>query len=238
MQSVNNIPYPKFRNRFVISILNEATNQPIYIAKDINQHVVATSGIIQTKNELADYPVIEVQFQDDANGMLSLMLQKNYEGAIEDYNQVLRLQEVSGIGIQPEVNPQTKVLMITKVLENTPAQKGGLKVGDQILAIDGQPTANLSLEKAINLLRGKTDTQVNLRIVHEGKNALNIILTRTPIINPIFAEVYYNRGLAYAQLGEKQGAREDFQKAADLYQQQNNIEQYKIVQKKLSELQQ
>ena len=78
MQSVNNIPYPKFRNRFVISILNEATNQPIYIAKDINQHVVATSGIIQTKNELADYPVIEVQFQDDANGMLSLMLQHLY----------------------------------------------------------------------------------------------------------------------------------------------------------------
>jgi C-terminal processing protease CtpA/Prc len=106
-----------------------------------------------------------------------------------------------------------------------------------VLEIDDKSTANLSLEEVVNLLRGKKGTQVTLRISRPGKGEFKVTLTREPIVNPQLAEVYYNRGLARLELKDKQGAREDLQKAADLYQQQNNIEMYQTALEKLKEIQ-
>ncbi|MCA2625903.1 MAG: tetratricopeptide repeat protein [Microcystis sp. M20BS1] len=78
---------------------------------------------------------------------------------------------------------------------------------------------------------------LTLRISRPGKGEFKVTLTREPIVNPQLAEVYYNRGLARLELKDKQGAREDLQKAADLYQQQNNIEMYQTALEKLKEIQ-
>lgn len=163
---------------------------------------------------------------------------KDYPKAVEDYNQVLlRVQEIIGIGTQIEINAQTKVATIVAVTNNLPAHKGGIKASDQILEIDGKPTANLSLEEVVNLLRGQKGTQVTLRISRQGKGEFKVTLTREQIIDPQLAEVYYNRGLAFLELKDKPRAREDLQKAADLYQQQNNSEMYKTALEKLKQIQ-
>ncbi|MDZ8260990.1 tetratricopeptide repeat protein [Nostoc sp. ChiQUE01b] len=162
---------------------------------------------------------------------------KQYKEAIEDYTQVLRPQEFSGIGVKTELNPQTKVLIVTEIIKNSPAQRGGLKPGDQILAIDGKSTTGMNLEQAVQLIRGKVGTSVKLRAIHADKSAFNVSIIRAQIFDSKFAEVYYNRGLAYAKQGDKQRASEDFQKSAELYQQQDNKEMYKIVMDKVRELQ-
>jgi regulator of sirC expression with transglutaminase-like and TPR domain len=43
-------------------------------------------------------------------------------------------------------------------------------------------------------------------------------------INPNYAQAYGKRGLARYQLGDKQGAINDLQKAAELFQQQGNTD--------------
>jgi tetratricopeptide (TPR) repeat protein len=45
-------------------------------------------------------------------------------------------------------------------------------------------------------------------------------------IYPDYAEAYKNRGTIKASLGQKQQALSDFQKAASLYKQENNLEEY------------
>ena len=45
-------------------------------------------------------------------------------------------------------------------------------------------------------------------------------------INPNYAHAYYNRGVARRDSGDKPGAIQDFQKAADLYQQQGDKDSY------------
>jgi tetratricopeptide (TPR) repeat protein len=45
-------------------------------------------------------------------------------------------------------------------------------------------------------------------------------------INPNLADAYYNRGEARSKLGNKQGAIQDFQKAADLFQKQGKKNNY------------
>ncbi|MUG97100.1 tetratricopeptide repeat protein [Scytonema sp. UIC 10036] len=69
-------------------------------------------------------------------------------------------------------------------------------------------------------------------------NALDIILTREPIaIDTRFAEVFYHRSLAYVQMKDKQKARQDFQKAADLYKQQGKTKDYQNALAKIKQLQ-
>jgi tetratricopeptide (TPR) repeat protein len=45
-------------------------------------------------------------------------------------------------------------------------------------------------------------------------------------LNPNDALVYYNRGVARRDSGDKPGAIQDFQKAADLFQQQGDKDSY------------
>lgn len=163
---------------------------------------------------------------------------KEYQKAIADYNQILLAQEFSGIGVQIEINAQTKLPTITKILDNSPAQKSGLKPGDQILVIDGKSTTNLNLDQVIKLVRGQTGTQINLEISRPIDNKLKITATRAPVaVDNKFADVYYHRGLAKMQIKDRQGARQDLQKAADLYQQQGNTKDYQNVLTKIKELQ-
>ncbi|HYX13334.1 MAG TPA: tetratricopeptide repeat protein [Nostoc sp.] len=194
------------------------------------------------KGALADYSEVIRLKPDDADAYYNRgqarAQMKDYKGAVKDYDQILGSQEISGIGVQTEINSQTKLPTVSKVIENSPAQKGGVKTGDQILAIDGQSTVNLSLEQVIKLIRGQTDTQVSLQINRPGKNNLNITLTRMPIaVDTKFADVYYHRGLARIQIKDNPGARQDFQKAADLYKQQGKAGDYQKVMAKIRELQ-
>ena len=87
-------------------------------------------------------------------------------------------EEFSGVGFNIEFNQDTKFLTVVKVLENSPAKKAGIKVGDQILAIDGNSTTDMSLDYNINLLRGEAGTKVVLKIVRQGNDAFDVTITR------------------------------------------------------------
>ncbi len=72
----------------------------------------------------------------------------------------------SGIGM--EVGIKDKVLTVISPLKDTPAYKANIKPGDKILKIDTTVTSNLSIDKAIKLMRGPEGTTVTLLILHEG----------------------------------------------------------------------
>ena len=55
-------------------------------------------------------------------------------------------------------------------------------------------------------------------------------------LNPNYANAYYNRGLAYQQLGENQRALADFREAARLYQQQGNTTGYQKANDRIRQL--
>jgi len=72
----------------------------------------------------------------------------------------------SGIGI--EVGIKDKVLTVIAPLKDTPAYRAGIKSGDKILKIDETITTDLSIDKAVKLMRGQKGTPVTLTIFHEG----------------------------------------------------------------------
>lgn len=74
--------------------------------------------------------------------------------------------EFEGLGI--EITLENGVLTIISPIEDTPAFKAGLKPGDKIIKIDGEPTKNITLIKAVKKMRGPRDSKVTLTIMREG----------------------------------------------------------------------
>lgn len=79
-------------------------------------------------------------------------------------------EELSGNfeGIGAEIGIRNNRLAIIAPLSGTPADRAGLKAGDLILAIDDEDTTNISLDYAVNQIRGEKGTQVVLTIFTEG----------------------------------------------------------------------
>ncbi len=72
-----------------------------------------------------------------------------------------------GIGV--EVGIKNKVLTVIAPLKGTPGEKAGIKSGDKILKINNIVTADLTIDKAIKLIRGERGTTVTLTIFREGE---------------------------------------------------------------------
>lgn len=72
----------------------------------------------------------------------------------------------SGIGI--EIGEKDGILTIIAPLKGTPADKAGILSGDKILKIDGKDTSTLTVDQAVDLMRGKNGTSVTLSIGRVG----------------------------------------------------------------------
>lgn len=85
--------------------------------------------------------------------------------------------EFGGIGV--EVMPENGFMKVISPLDDTPAAKVGIKAGDLIVRIDNKLVKNMTIEQAINLIRGKKGTQVSLTIIRKSETKpLNLKLTR------------------------------------------------------------
>lgn len=87
-----------------------------------------------------------------------------------------------GIGLQMGV--KNKQITAISPIKGTPAEKAGLRPGDMILAVDKKPTADLSIDEVVNMIRGPKDTKVTLTISREGTEAKDIEITRAIIKVP------------------------------------------------------
>ncbi|WP_016854144.1 S41 family peptidase [Halomonas smyrnensis] len=77
--------------------------------------------------------------------------------------------EFGGVGI--EVGKRDGQLTVITPIDDTPASRAGLQAQDVILRIDDTPTEGMSLQEAVDLMRGEPGTDIRLTIMREGENA-------------------------------------------------------------------
>lgn len=75
--------------------------------------------------------------------------------------------EFGGLGI--EVGMEDGFVRVITPIDDTPAQRAGVKAGDLITKLDEQAVQGLSLNEAVDLMRGKPGSKVVLTIVREGE---------------------------------------------------------------------
>lgn len=71
----------------------------------------------------------------------------------------------SGVGM--EVGIRDNGITVISPLPNSPAKEAGILSGDRVLQIDGQSTAGMSIDEAVNLIRGPKGSPVKLLVQHE-----------------------------------------------------------------------
>lgn len=71
-------------------------------------------------------------------------------------------------GVGMEIAIKDKILTVVAPLKNTPAERAGIKAGDQILKIDKLYTGGMTVEEAIKHIRGPRGTMVTLVVKRNG----------------------------------------------------------------------
>ncbi|MCD6102926.1 MAG: S41 family peptidase [Thermotogaceae bacterium] len=96
-----------------------------------------------------------------------------YYNAEESEEQALEMEgEYGGLGIEVTYDSQYRAVKIISPMYGTPAWRAGLKSGDIIVEIDGEPVSEMLYMEAVRKLRGQVGTTVNIKVVREGESDL------------------------------------------------------------------
>ena len=84
-----------------------------------------------------------------------------------------------GLGI--EVTMESGVVKIISPMDDTPAFKAGLKPGDYIVSIDDQPVVGMTLNDAVDKMRGKIGSKIKLTIRRFNQKPFDVTIVREEI---------------------------------------------------------
>ncbi len=102
------------------------------------------------------------------NGMLTSLDPHSSYIAANDFEdmQVQTKGEFGGLGI--EVTQEEGFIKVVSPMDGTPADKAGIKSGDFITQVNGESVMGLTLDQAVDMMRGPVGSEIIVTIVREG----------------------------------------------------------------------
>ncbi|MBR1648989.1 MAG: S41 family peptidase [Alphaproteobacteria bacterium] len=127
--------------------------------------------------EVSDQKLIE----SAVNGMLSSL---DPHSSFLDAKSFKYLNEQTqgkfgGLGI--EVTMENGVVKVVSPIDDTPAFRAGIKPGDYIISLDGTPVIGMTLNEAVEKMRGKVGTRIKLTIRRANEKPFDVNLKREEI---------------------------------------------------------
>lgn len=105
----------------------------------------------------------------------------------------------SGIGAELGKDSDGNLQVIAPI-QGTPAAKAGLKAQDLIASINGVSTSGISVDNAVNKIRGPAGSKVTLQIVRDHSQTLNLTITRQNITVPTVTSKILPSNIGYLQI--------------------------------------
>ncbi len=205
-------------NKAAGKIVGEKNQEPTY-NKDVNFNLY-WNVLESVKNKFVAQPVNEVKlFYGSLAGMVA-SLGDPYSVFLEPQISKEFHQELSGefFGIGAEVGIKNDQLTIIAPLEDSPAERAGLKSIDKIMAIDGLLTSGMPLDEAVSKIRGPKGTIVKLSISRNGLAKLQeFFITRDKIvIKTVRLSFHENNKIAYIKISQfNEDTLADFNRTVD-----------------------
>lgn len=107
----------------------------------------------------------------------------------------------SGVGAQLGLDSDNNIEVIAPI-NGSPADKAGLKARDIISAINNTSTAGMSIDQAVNAIRGPKGTQVTLKVIRDKAQQLSIVITRDDISVPSVTSKMLDNNIGYIQINQ------------------------------------
>lgn len=136
------------------------------------------------------------------NAIIGMLTQLDPHSAYLDKSAFEELQtntsgEFGGLGI--EVGMEDGFVKVISPIDDTPAQRAGIKAGDLIVKINGTPLTGTALDVAVEKMRGPKGSAITLTIVRDGldkpldikliRDTIKVISVRAEPLDPGFAYV-------------------------------------------------
>ncbi len=111
--------------------------------------------------------------------------------------------EFGGLGI--EVGMEDGFVKVIAPIDDTPAQRAGVRAGDLVIRLDDTPVKGMTLNDAVKIMRGKPGTDIVLTIVREGEEKpLKITITRDVIKVQSVKSRMLEDGFGYVRISQFQ----------------------------------
>ena len=145
------------------SVMQIAKNNFLYEA---DEDVMLEGALEGTLKALGD-PYTQYLSEDDFSALM-----QDTEGTYE------------GIGVYITASDDNKIMIVSPI-EDTPAEKAGLKTGDKIIRINGTEFTAEEIDAAVNVMKGMPGTSVTLTVQREdedgGKEISDLVVNREKI---------------------------------------------------------
>jgi len=169
-------------------------------------------------------PVTDKKMLEDAiRGMLSGL---DPHSTYLDQDQYRELKvgttgQFGGLGI--EVGMEDGFIKVISPIDDTPAQRAGIKPGDLIIRIDEKPVKGMGLGEAVKLMRGDPGSEIILTVVREGEEQpLNIKIIRDIIKITSVKSRTLEKGYGYIRISSFQSrTTESVQQAINKLEREN-----------------
>jgi carboxyl-terminal processing protease len=154
----------------------------------------------RVRQDYVEKPDEGVMIESAINGMLSALDPHSSYMPPKDYRdmQVQTRGEFGGLGI--EVTMENGIIKVVSPIDDTPAAKAGLLANDLITHLDNEQIVGLTLQQAVDKMRGPVNTPITLTIVRKGKDEpFDVKVTRDVIhINAVKARA--EKDIAYVKV--------------------------------------
>jgi len=129
--------------------------------------------------------------------------------------------EFGGLGIV--VGMEDGFVKVISPIDDTPADRAGIKAGDLIIRLDKKPVKGMSLDDAVKIMRGRPGTDIELLIVREGADKpLTIEVTRDKIRVKSVKSKTLEKGFGYVRVSQfQERSSSDLKKAISKLKKEN-----------------
>lgn len=137
--------------------------------------------------------------------------------------------EFGGLGIV--VGMEDGFVKVISPIDDTPADKAGIKAGDLIIRLDETPVKGMSLDAAVKIMRGKPGSIIDLLIVREGADKpMKIAVKRAKIRVKSVRSKTLDEGYGYVRISQfQQRTTKDLRKAIKKIKKKNKGKLYGLV---------
>ncbi|MBN0988152.1 S41 family peptidase [Amphritea pacifica] len=131
--------------------------------------------------------------------------------------------EFGGLGI--EIGLEDGFIRVIAPIDDTPAQRAGVKAGDLIIKLGDQPVQGMGLADAVKLMRGKPGSELVLTVVREGEDKpLEIVVVRDIIRVASVKQRMLDGGIGYLRITQFQvNTGQDLQSAITKLKAENEL---------------
>ncbi len=156
----------------------------------------------RVRSDYVEKPDDSMLIESAINGMLAALDPHSAYLSPKHFRdmQVQTRGEFGGLGI--EVTMENGIVKVVSPIDDTPAYKAGIQANDLITHLDNEQIVGLTLEQAVEKMRGPVNTPITLTVVRKGRDdPFDVKITRDVIrINAVRSRLEANDEIAYVKI--------------------------------------